>query len=329
MSLFFHLVRTMITAFSRLPGRICVFATLLLFTLGCTKSDNRVAAPQTISDRILEDSQFSLLRAVLARAGLGDMLKDGNLTLFAPTDSAFQASGLGNLAAIIATPQEQVRGIMLYHILYGSVSSARIPSGLNAVEMAGKGIAFFNKSSDGTIYVNNAKLTQTDLEVANGYIHKINRVLTPSTGNLLAAIQNNPNLTFLSAAVKRIGTSNSTLLGILNNAASSNLVTVFAPNDDAFKADGRYITIAAIESANQQTLANTLLYHVTSGVLFSNQFQTGNVTSLLSNNKFTLTVTQNQTTVKGSKNSTAATIKQADLPTTNGVIHIIDKVLQP
>lgn len=319
----------MTTSFSRLSGRIYILALLLLVIVSCKKGDDRVAAPQTISDRVLEDSQFGLLRAAVAYAGVSDVLKSGNLTLLAPTDSAFQASGYSSAASIQSLSREQVRTMILYHVLYGSVTSAQIPSGFNAVETAGKGIAFFNKSSDGTVYINNAKLTQTDLLTANGYVHKINRLLTPSTGNLLTTIQSNPNLTFLAAALKRIGTSNPTLLATLNNAASTNTVTVFAPNDDAFKADSRYNTLATIESVDQQTLANTLLYHVTSGTLFSNQLQTGTLTSLYNSNRFTVTVASGQTTIKGSKNATAAMIKQSDLPTTNGVIHIIDKVLQP
>ncbi|MBD2751698.1 fasciclin domain-containing protein [Spirosoma validum] len=319
----------MMTSFSGLPGRISILALLLLVAVSCKKGDDTVAAPQTIPDRVLEDSQFSLLRVALAYAGVSDALKSGNLTLFAPTDSAFQASGFGSISSIQSLSRDQVRSMMLYHVLYGSVTSAQIPSGFNAVETVGKGIAFFTKSNDGTIYINNAKLTQPDLVTANGYIHKVNRLLTPSAGNLLTTIQSNPNLTFLAAAVKRIGTSNPTLLATLNNSSSTNTVTVFAPNDEAFKADSRYNTITAIESADQQTLANTLLYHVTSGVLFSNQLKTGTLTSLFNTNKFTVTVAPNQITLKGNRNATFATIRQADIPTTSGLIHVIDKVLQP
>lgn len=316
------------TFFSQLPGRMYALILLLLVTLSCTKNDDRVAAPQTVPDRILEDGQFSLLRAAVAQAGLNDALKGSNLTVFAPTDSAFQASGLGSIGAVAALSQAQARALVLYHVLYGSVTTTTIPSGRNAVETASRGTAFFTKSADGTVYINQAKLTQGDLAVANGYIHKINRVLTPATGNLLATIQSNPSLTFLSAAIKRIGTSNPTVLATLTNPSSANLVTVFAPSDDAFRASGRYTTLSAIETADQQTLANTLLYHVTSGILFSNQLQTGSVTSLYNNSRFTVTVMPTQTTVKGNRNATAAVIKQADIPTTNGVIHIIDTLLQ-
>ena len=308
--------------------RISVMVLLLMIVLSCKKSDDTVAIPKTITDRILEDSQFSLLRAAVAYAEVGDVLKGGNLTLFAPNDAAFQASGLASPAAISALSKDQVKALLLYHVLYGSVSASTIPSGLNVVATVGKGIAFVNKSSDGKIFINNAQLIQTDIAVANGYIHSIDRVLTPSTGNLLTTIQTNPSLTFLTAAVKRIGTSNPTLLTTLNNESSTNIVTVFAPSDAAFQSAG-YKDLAAVNSANVQTLTNILLYHVVSGVTFSNQLQTGSISTLLSGNKLTVTATANQITIKGNKNSTAATIRQADIPATNGVVHIIDQVLQP
>ncbi len=308
--------------------RIPVIVLVLIVLVSCKKGDDTVAIPQTITDRILEDSQFSLFRFAMLYAETGDVFKGGNLTLFAPNDAAFQASGLATPAAISALSKEQVKSILLYHLLYGSVAASAIPTGQNAVVTASKGVAYVNKSSDGKLFINNAQIIQSDIAVANGYIHSIDRVLTPATGNLLTAIQNTPNLTFLTAAVGRVGASNPALLTTLNNESSTNRVTVFAPNDAAFQAAG-YKDLAAINAADLQVLTNTLLYHVVSGVLFSNQLQTGSINTLLTGNKVSVTATANQITIKGNKNTTAATIKQADLPTTNGVIHIVDQVLQP
>lgn len=308
--------------------RISVIVLLFIALLSCKNGDDTVATPKTITDRIVEDDQFSLLRAAMIYAEVGDVLKGGNLTLFAPNDAAFQASGLATPGAITAYSKDQMRAILLYHVLGGPVLASTIPSGQSPVATVGKSIAFLNKTSDGKIFINNAQLIQADIAVANGYIHSIDRVLIPSSGNLLTTIQNNPNLTFLSAAIQRVGASNPTLLATLNNESTSNIVTVFAPNDAAFKSAG-YKDLAAVSSANVQTLTNTLLYHVVSGALFANQLQTGNLNTLLNGNRLTVTATANQITIKGNKNSTAATIKQGDQPTTNGVIHVIDQVLLP
>ncbi|MCX6219338.1 fasciclin domain-containing protein [Spirosoma sp.] len=304
-----------------------LFLVLTVLT-GCTKSDDTVATPQTITDRILEDSQFSILRAAVTYAEVGDLLKGGNLTLFAPNDAAFQAAGYGSPTSIVTLSKEQVRTLLLYHVLEGPVPASAIPGGLNPVTTADKGIAYINKASDGRVFVNNAQVIQADIQVANGYIHSIDRVLTPSVGNLLTAIQTNPNLTLLTAAVNRVAASNPTLLATLSNDASTNLVTIFAPNDAAFRSAG-YTDLAAINAVNLQTLTNLLLYHVMSGVIFSNQFQTGTFNTLLSGNRLTILSTANLLTIKGNKNTTTATVKQGNIPATNGVIHIIDQVLLP
>lgn len=318
----------MIHSFLSLLNRLAVLS-LLVGSFGCQKQDEAVATPQTITDRILEDGQFGLFRVAIAHAGMSDALKAGNLTLFAPTDAAFQAAGLGTETAIKALSPEQVRRLVLYHLLAGPVLTSSVPAGLSPVETASQGVVYLNKTTDGTIYVNNARLTQADIKVANGYLHAIDRLLTPSTGNLLTTIQNNPNLTFLSAAVKRVATSTPTFLTILENASLAKGVTVFAPNDAAFRADKTYNTLASIESASVSSLTNLLLYHVVSGVMFSNQFQTGSLNTLLSGSKVITIATASQLMVKGDKNLTAAVVRQGDLPATNGVIHVIDQVLLP
>lgn len=308
--------------------RLLILVLVALVSLRCQKNDDTTAVPKTATDLILEDNQFSLLRAAMTYAGAGDALKGTNLTLFAPNDAAFQASGL-TAASITSLTKEQVRNLLLYHVLYSPVSSSAVPAGLNSVQTANQGVAYLNKTGTGTIFVNNARVTQADLTVANGVVHVIDRVLTPSTGTVLQTIQTNPNLTLLSAIIRRIGTSNSTLLAAFTNANPTNRVTVFAPSDAAFRADGRFTSVSAIETANQQTLANLLAYHVTTGVVLSNQLQTGTLTTLLGSSRITTTVTNTQITLRGSRNTSAALIQTPDLVATDGVVHIIDKVLLP
>ena len=315
-------------SFSLWLSRLAVLSLLLTVSLSCKKNDDSTAAPKTITDKILEDSQFSLLRAAMTYAGAGDALKAANLTLFAPNDAAFQASGITSEAMITAMTKDQVNNLLLYHVLYGAIPSTAIPSGLNTIQAANQGIMYINKTSGGTVYVNNAKITQPDIQAANGYIHVIDRVLTPSAGSILTTIDTNPNLTFLSAAIKRIVTTNPTFVSNLSSGSSNNLFTFFAPNDDAFKAAG-YKTLANIDAAPQATLASIISYHVLSGVSLTYQIQTGSVNTLSSGNKLTLTANNGVVTVKGAKNATAATIKTPDLVATNGVLHIIDQVLLP
>lgn len=308
---------------------VAVFISIVIASLSCQKVDNAVAVPKTITDRILEDDQFSLLRAAMKHADVGDVLKGGNLTLFAPVNSAFQTAGLPTEAAITALPKEQVKNLLLYHLLTSPVSSTALPEGLNSVTTATKSTVYVNKAGSSTIYVNNARVTQPDLIVTNGYIHVIDRLLTPATGSLLTTIQKNPNLTFLAAAIERIRATNPALAGNFDGTASGSAVTLFAPTDEAFKADSRFGTLSAVEVADPQVLSNLLLYHTASGVVFSNQLLTGSITTMLNNSKLAVTVTNDFITMKGNRNTSQAVIREPDLTTTNGVIHVIDQVLLP
>lgn len=306
---------------------ICMLLALVL--PGCDDTNTNVATPKTITDQILEDDQFSLLRAAMRHADVGDALKGGNITLFAPTNAAFQAAGLTTESSIMALPKQQLAQTLLYHVLGSPVLSTALPEGLNSVATVSRSVLYVNKTSTNTIYINNAQVTQPDIRIANGYIHVIDRLLTPATGNLLTVIRQSPDLSFLSAAIRRISTSNPTLAGMFDGSNPTSTLTFFAPNDDAFKADGRFTTLTSIDVADPQVLSNLLLYHTASGVVFSNQLLTGRITTMLGNSRLAVTVTNDFITVRGNRNSVSAVIRVPDQTATNGVIHVIDQVLLP
>lgn len=311
---------------SQLLSRFALFFILGALLAGCQKDDYAVAVPQTIADRVQEDDQFRLLRIAANYAGFAGAFKSANMTLLAPNNDAFTAAGLGSDGAIRALPQSQVRALLAHHILYAPLSVSAIPSGQTSVETGDRGVVFLNKTSS-TIYVNGAKLVQSDIATANGLIQVIDRLLNPSASSLLATIDANADLTFLSAAVKRLAVANPNLLAALSSTSSANLVTLFAPTNDAFRAAG-YSSINAIESTSSQTLSSLLSYHAVSGSLLSYQLQTGVLTTL-NGGRLTVFTNTGSATIKGNRNSTSANIKQADLISNNGVIHIVDQVLLP
>lgn len=313
--------------YMRISGNLsCTLFFLTLLTLlltGC-QQNNDDAQPKTIADVILEDSNFTILRTAITHGGMSDALKGGNLTLFAPNDAAFRASGFADPAAIMALPAETVQKLVQYHVLGSPVSAANVPTGTNTpVVTAGGATAFITKTAN-LLAINGVKISETDQLAANGTIHTIDRVLNPSAGNLLAVAQAQ-GLTLLAAAATRAAAANPALLTSLTSP--NVFITVFAPSDAAFRAAG--YTEASINSANAQTLTSLLTYHAVPGVLFSSQFQSGPLNTLLSNNRLTITASTAGVAVKGNKNSTSTLIRTADIPTSNGVVHIIDQVLMP
>ena len=97
--------------------------------------------------------------------------------------------------------------------------------------------------------------------------------------------------------------------------------TVFAPTDQAFTDAG--IDLAALDTPEgKQTLSDILLYHV-----IADSVPAANVTDCMSastvnGNPLSFTV-GNTVMVNG------ATVTATDVTTSNGIIHVIDKVLMP
>jgi len=101
--------------------------------------------------------------------------------------------------------------------------------------------------------------------------------------------------------------------------------TVFAPSDDAFAAAG--IDLSSFDTPEEiAILANILLYHVVPGTTLSSDLPAG-MTNVTAANEDTLLIH-----VEGSSvmvGESMANVTLADVPASNGVIHVIDQVLMP
>jgi uncharacterized surface protein with fasciclin (FAS1) repeats len=96
--------------------------------------------------------------------------------------------------------------------------------------------------------------------------------------------------------------------------------TVFAPSDEAFKAVPAK-TMADL-AANKQLLSSVLTYHVIAGNVPSGEVKTGPAKTVQGAN-VALSKAGSFVTVED------AVVTQPDLRATNGVIHIVDRVLIP
>ena len=97
--------------------------------------------------------------------------------------------------------------------------------------------------------------------------------------------------------------------------------TVFAPTDDAFAAAG--IDLEALDTdEGKAALTDILLYHVVAGEVPSSAVTDGLVAAAVNGDDLSFTVGD-------SVMVNDATVVLADVPASNGVIHVIDKVLMP
>ena len=112
----------------------------------------------------------ALLGAVTA-AGVASTLESAaDLTIFAPSNAAFQAigSGLGNLTTM------ELTSILEYHVIKGTVaySSDIKPGKVKTLEGADVTIAV----EDGAVFVNAARVINADILIPEGVLHVIDSV---------------------------------------------------------------------------------------------------------------------------------------------------------
>ena len=274
-----------------------------------TPTDTPNDIPRTAS---CTGSHASLVSAVVQAELLETLQGTGPFTLFAPTDQAFADAGI-DLAAL-DTPEGKaaLSDILLYHVVAGSVPSSAVTECMSADAVNGQPLAF---TVNGGVMVNDATVTLADVSTSNGIIHVIDKVLTPTdTPNDIprTASCTGNHASLVSAVVQA---------ELLETLQGDGPFTVFAPTDQAFADAG--IDLAALDTPEgKAALSDILLYHVVGASV-----PAANVTDCMSAttvNGHPLSFTVGDTVMVN-----GATVTATDVPTSNGIIHVIDKVLTP
>ena len=287
---------------------ILVIASLLLSPV--VVADDTQDIPTNAQNTGVHDS----LVAALAHAELVSALQaDGPFTVFAPTDDAFAAAGIDLSTFDTEEENATLADILLYHVVSGEVTASAVNDGMNAEALNGDDLSF--TVTDGVVMVNDATVTSADVMASNGVIHVIDKVLMPPAdlGDIPTVAQGTGIHTSLVAAV--------TQADLVATLQGDGPFTVFAPTDDAFAAAG--IDLEALDTdEGKAALTDILLYHVVAGEVPSSAVTDGLVAAAVNGDDLSFTVGD-------SVMVNDATVVLADVPASNGVIHVIDKVLMP
>ena len=247
------------------------------------------------------------------------------LTLFAPTNDAFAAAGITELP-----DGATLSAVLKYHVLDGITMAANLPeTGTGAAAVTSLGGDFYLTNKGGGVFINgNSEVTATDIEGSNGVVHVINRTLIPPSSNVVdIAISFNPDeFTQLVAALSRTSGEDPDLLAALSGEGA---FTVFAPTDAAFEALYTALGVGSIDDIPLATLTAVLQHHVIATPrVFSSDLETGDVPTLNGN----ISIDASAGTITDGSGETANLASDAaflNVLGTNGVIHVIDKVLIP
>ena len=265
---------------------------------------------------------FFNLTAALIKTNLFWTVAKNQLTVFAPTDQAFEnlfkTLGVKSIRDLTA---EQLKPILLYHVVKGKVYSSQLKNGFvptlngSAVEV----------KLNGGVMINDAKVLYANIWALNGVIHVIDKVLLPPTMNLYDIADSDPRFSILVEAIDEAGLKDAVMNG--------GPFTVFAPTNDAFVALLGELGAGSLKDVINKIgipgLQKVLKYHILNGRVYSSDLPAGPLTvTTLSGDNFVIDASKLKLT-DFNKREANLVPSLLNLQGTNGVIHVIDRVILP
>ncbi len=140
-----------------------------------------VAGPKDVVDTAIAAGSFKTLVAAVQAAGLESTLRTTqNITVFAPTDAAFEKLGKPTIDALLADPAT-LKSILLYHVVpFQKIDSSYLIGAKKGLILTANFNLVKFELKDGKVFLNdNVQIIATDIKASNGIIHVIDAVLIP------------------------------------------------------------------------------------------------------------------------------------------------------
>lgn len=153
----------------------------------------------------------------------------------------------------------------------------------------------------------------TSLVITSAFAH--NHKEPKATKNLVETAAQAGTFETLLAAAKAAG--------LVSALSGDGPLTVFAPTDDAFGALPAGTIQSLLKPENRDTLKRILSFHVVSGKIGSDALENDVSLATLAGPKMTFTATEQGFSVEGAR------ILSTDIDASNGVVHVIDRVMMP
>ena len=297
---------------------------VLLGACGDSSDTNPAAPTQNVVQLAQGNPDLSILvEAVVAADLAGTLSGSGPFTVFAPTNAAFAAllTELGVTKAQLLADKPLLTAVLQYHVLGTRVLKAQIPLGKAISPLAG-GIFKIDLQAGEAVITDGrnrtARIVATDVPATNGVVHVIDRVILPADKNLVETAQAIPDFSILVDAV--------VAAGLAPTLSGPGPFTVFAPTDAAFAA-----LLAELGVTKDQLLADTslltavLTYHVIGARVLKADVVPGVQPATVQGESFTISPALAIT----DRRARASNIVVTDVITSNGIIHVIDRVILP
>lgn len=310
---------------------LMLIAVISISVTSCDDDDNEMKT-NTIADFVVANkANYSTLLDALVKADLVETLNSTEkFTVFAPNNAAFDEflNDLG-FESLDDVPVSILKQILLNHVISGEVMSSNLSNGyvetLSTATPNNQNINMYVDIRSGVKLNGTAMVTGANNVVDNGVVHLVDKVIGLPTVVTFAVAD--PNFSILVAALTRNDQPN--FVGTLSTSSATSPApfTVFAPTNDAFVSLLTELSAPSLAAIDTATLTATLNYHVigNANVVAANLTDNMTVTTLGGN--ITANVTGGAKLTDG--NGRMSDIIAVDVQASNGVIHVINKVILP
>ncbi|MFN4178614.1 fasciclin domain-containing protein [Phenylobacterium sp.] len=147
----------------------------------------QVAPAGDLVDTLKASGQFTTFLRGIDSTNLTSVLKTyKNLTVFAPTDAAFQSMGEADLAKLM-NDKAALQKLLTHHIINAPVDSSKIKGARGPVPSVAQDQILLDGSEEGALKADGATIVQADVRATNGIVHVVDKVLVAGAGEAQAA----------------------------------------------------------------------------------------------------------------------------------------------
>ncbi|MFK7789457.1 MAG: fasciclin domain-containing protein, partial [Phycisphaeraceae bacterium] len=281
------------------------------------------AEAQTVGRIISEREDLSSFLKLLEKAERGSVLAertDVSFTVFVPSNAAFEAMPDG-AAATLLDPRndDRLEEVFNYHVLNRAEPGFELEKYSTLQMTSGQWLSIDYKAET----IGGATFTGEVIPCSNGVIYVIDQVLTPTTDDLFQTLQKDGRFTLFTKAIT------ASRQGKLYQNVHSQY-TVFAPTDEAFKKLPEKVVASLFLPENDERLEDIIKHHITESVFSAGQTNRSarlGVADVTPRSAFgqqlNFAVTDSGATID------AVNILETDMPTANGLLHVVDSVILP
>ncbi|XP_055792837.1 periostin-like [Salvelinus fontinalis] len=238
----------------------------------------------------------------------------GSFTMFTPSNEAWDLLDPEVRSALVSNVNVELYNALHYHMVNRRMLTKDLKNDMSIASMYNNMGLYINHYSNGIVTVNCARIIHGNQVATNGVVHVIDRVITAVGNTIKDILEVNEDLSSFSAVALASG--------VMDKMGQPGHFTLFAPTNEAMENLGASFLERIM--GDKAVIGALVNYHLLNSVQCSEAIMAGSVYETVEGSTIEIGCDGDSLTVNGIK-----MVLKKDIVTSNGVIHLIDKVLIP